>query len=135
MTVKVTLDDKGQSVVEAFQVSQQCMEMVAEGVLEISTHLGSLKVNPTFTAVVEGKNTTEVSHLFSCLRMTLLMFFVVYQGRQFFLPCIDTHQTIHRELSSLHISSRESDRGTNQGPFEATIIKVGHISYISTSKF
>ncbi len=77
VTVKVTLDEKGQSVVEAFQVStylmsfkydsniyqvsEQCMEMVAEGVLEATANLGSLKVNSTFTAVVQGKNVNEVS--------------------------------------------------------------------------
>ncbi len=37
------------------------MEMVAEGVLEATANLGSLKVNSTFTAVVEGKNVNEVS--------------------------------------------------------------------------
>jgi hypothetical protein len=36
------------------------MEMVAEGVLEASPNLGSLKINSTFTAVVEGKETSEV---------------------------------------------------------------------------
>lgn len=36
------------------------MEMVAEGVLEISSHLGHLNANSTFTVVVEGKETKEV---------------------------------------------------------------------------
>lgn len=61
VTVKVTLNDEGQSVIEAFQVSKQCMEMVAEGVLEISKDLGCCSVNSTFTAVVEGKNADKVS--------------------------------------------------------------------------
>lgn len=81
VTVKVTLDaEKSQAVVEvrnssivivsngiiavilfkAFQVSKQCMEMTAEGVLEVCPHLGHLGVNKTFTALVEGKNATEV---------------------------------------------------------------------------
>lgn len=60
VTVKVSLDENGQAVVEAFQVSLQCMEMVAEGVLAVSPHLGHLAVNPTFTAVVEGRNSAEV---------------------------------------------------------------------------
>lgn len=43
------------------------MEMVAEGVLEVSPNLGSLKVNSTFTAVVEGKNATEVNTISTAL--------------------------------------------------------------------
>ena len=35
--------------------------MVAEGVIEPSKNLGCVTVNPTFTAIVEGKNTKEVS--------------------------------------------------------------------------
>lgn len=42
-------------VVDAYQVSLLCMEMVAEGALELSEELGFLKVNPTFTALVDGK--------------------------------------------------------------------------------
>lgn len=61
VTVKVTIDEEHNTVVEGFQVSQQCMEMVAEGVLELTVHLGHCKVNPTFTVVQEGKNTHEVS--------------------------------------------------------------------------
>lgn len=36
------------------------MEMAAEGVLEYSSNLGSCRVNSTFTAIVEGKETREV---------------------------------------------------------------------------
>ena len=60
VTVKVTVDEEHNTVVEGFQVSQQCMEMVAEGVLELTVHMGHCKVNPTFTVVQEGKNTNEV---------------------------------------------------------------------------
>jgi hypothetical protein len=60
VTVKVTVDEESNTVVEGFQVSKQCMEMVAEGVLELTVHLGHFKVNPTFTVVQEGKNTNEV---------------------------------------------------------------------------
>lgn len=40
------------------------MEMVAEGVIEPSKNLGCVTVNPTFTAIVEGKNTKEVSRTY-----------------------------------------------------------------------
>ena len=43
------------------QVSKQCMEMVAEGVICPSKHLGHCAVNPTFTAIVEGKESKEVN--------------------------------------------------------------------------
>lgn len=36
------------------------MEMVAEGVLSPSKHLGQCDVSPTFTAIVEGKESKEV---------------------------------------------------------------------------
>lgn len=60
VTVKVTLDEKNQSQVEAFQLSKQCMEMVAEGVLAPSVNLGLCDVNNTFTAIVEGKPSKTV---------------------------------------------------------------------------
>jgi hypothetical protein len=64
VTVKVTLDENSQAVVEAFQVSKLCMEMVAEGVLQPSTNLGSCLVNDTFTAIVEGRPAKEVDNNF-----------------------------------------------------------------------
>mmetsp|Transcript_16037 Transcript_16037/g.11565 ORF Transcript_16037/g.11565 Transcript_16037/m.11565 type:complete len:435 (+) Transcript_16037:59-1363(+) len=64
VTVKVTLDENSQTVVEAFQVSKQCMEMVAEGVMRPSSNLGSCSVNDTFTAIVEGKPAKEVDNNF-----------------------------------------------------------------------
>jgi hypothetical protein len=36
------------------------MEMVAEGVITPCKHLGHVAVNPTFTAIVEGKEAKEV---------------------------------------------------------------------------
>jgi hypothetical protein len=37
------------------------MEMVAEGVLSVSPHLGHCEVNKTFTVFAEGKPVKEVS--------------------------------------------------------------------------
>jgi len=47
------------------------MEMVAEGVLAPSANLGHCAVNPTFTAIVEGKEANEVkngAYLFLLMR-------------------------------------------------------------------
>lgn len=60
VTMKLTIDETNQIMVEAFQVSKQCMEMVAEGVLAPSKNLGHCSVNPTFTAIVEGREAKEV---------------------------------------------------------------------------
>lgn len=50
------------------------MEMVAEGVLQTSTHLGMCKINPTFTAIVEGKEASEVLSIV----ISLFPLFLVY---------------------------------------------------------
>lgn len=62
VTVKVTLTDDGNLNVDAFQVTKQCMEMVAEGVLAVSPNLGSTLVNPTFTAIAEGREVKEIEN-------------------------------------------------------------------------
>lgn len=61
VTVKVTLTPEDEVDVYACQVSKQCMEMAAEGALEISKHPGNCHVNDTFTVKVELKVTDEVS--------------------------------------------------------------------------
>ncbi|KAG7358715.1 NPL4 family protein [Nitzschia inconspicua] len=63
VTVKVSQGDAGVSV-EAFQVSQQCMSMVAEEALEIGANHGSCVVNETFTAIQEGKESKTVNNNF-----------------------------------------------------------------------
>mmetsp|Transcript_29141 Transcript_29141/g.38327 ORF Transcript_29141/g.38327 Transcript_29141/m.38327 type:complete len:447 (+) Transcript_29141:71-1411(+) len=68
VTVKVTLDDEGNSHFDAFQVSKQCMEMAAEGAIEPHDDPGVCAVNETFTALVEAKESNEVdNNLFLCV--------------------------------------------------------------------
>ena len=55
VTVRVTVNAKNETVVDAIQVSKQCMEMAAEQVLQVSSNLGMCAINQTFTAVVELK--------------------------------------------------------------------------------
>ena len=64
VTVKVTVGDDGNASVEAFQVSQQCMEMVAEEALEVGPNPGFCVVNSTFTAIQEGKESKTVENNF-----------------------------------------------------------------------
>lgn len=64
VTVKVTTGDDGNVSVEAFQVSQQCMAMVAEEALEIGPDQAFCQVNETFTAIQEGKASKTVENNF-----------------------------------------------------------------------
>lgn len=64
VTVKVTAGDDGNVSFEAFQVSRQCMEMVAEGALDVGENPGFCYVNDTFTAIQEGKESTTVENNF-----------------------------------------------------------------------
>lgn len=64
VTVKVTQGQDGNVSVEAFQVSQQCMAMVAEEALEIGPKPGFCVVNETFTAIQEGKESKTVENNF-----------------------------------------------------------------------
>ncbi|ETV74084.1 hypothetical protein H257_11390 [Aphanomyces astaci] len=65
VSVKVTVDATGQASFEAFQVSDQCMEMFSAGALvpveAIPTVMG---VHETFTAMVEMKATNEIDNNF-----------------------------------------------------------------------
>jgi nuclear protein localization family protein 4 len=64
-TIKVTKGPDGNVSVEAFQVSQQCMAMVAEEALELSPNDESIcQVNETFTAIQEGKESKTVENSF-----------------------------------------------------------------------
>jgi nuclear protein localization family protein 4 len=64
VTVKVTVDDNGHVHVEAFQVSQQCMAMVAEEALHVGPNPGFCVVDDTFTAIQEGKESKTVENNF-----------------------------------------------------------------------
>lgn len=64
VTVKVTAGDDGNVSFEAFQVSKQCMEMVAEEALTVGENPGFCYVSDTFTAVQEGKESKTVENNF-----------------------------------------------------------------------
>ena len=64
VTVKVTAGDDGNVSFEAFQVSKQCMEMVAEEALTTGEDPGFCYVSKTFTAIQEGKESKTVENNF-----------------------------------------------------------------------
>eukprot|EP00529_Nitzschia_sp_RCC80_P023210 CAMPEP_0113459604 /NCGR_PEP_ID=MMETSP0014_2-20120614/10540_1 /TAXON_ID=2857 /ORGANISM="Nitzschia sp." /LENGTH=475 /DNA_ID=CAMNT_0000351197 /DNA_START=15 /DNA_END=1442 /DNA_ORIENTATION=- /assembly_acc=CAM_ASM_000159 len=64
VTVKVTTGEDGNVSFEAFQVSQQCMAMVAEEALEIGKDQSVCYVNETFTAIQEGKGSKTIENNF-----------------------------------------------------------------------
>lgn len=63
-TIVVSPAPDGTVSVEAFQVSQQCMAMVAEQALEIGPDPKICVVNETFTAIQEGKPSPTVDNNF-----------------------------------------------------------------------
>lgn len=64
VTVKVTQGDDGNVSFEAFQVSRQCMEMVAEEAITVGENPGFCTVSDTFTAIQEGKESKAVENNF-----------------------------------------------------------------------
>lgn len=64
VTIKVTAGDDGNVSFEAFQVSKQCMEMVAEEALTIGENPGFCYVSETFTVIQEGKESKTVENNF-----------------------------------------------------------------------
>jgi len=64
VTVKVTVGDDGNASFEAFQMSLQCMEMVAESALDVGPQPGFSYVNDTFTLIQEGKESKTAENNF-----------------------------------------------------------------------
>jgi nuclear protein localization family protein 4 len=64
VTIKVAKGEDGNVAVEAFQVSQQCMAMVAEEALQVGADPKCCVVNETFTAIQEGKASPTVDNNF-----------------------------------------------------------------------
>lgn len=64
VTVTVAPAQDGTVSVEAFQVSQQCMAMVAEQALEVGPDPKVCLVNETFSAIQEGKESKSVENNF-----------------------------------------------------------------------
>ncbi|TMW66502.1 hypothetical protein Poli38472_004267 [Pythium oligandrum] len=65
VTLKVTLDKEGQASFEAFQVSDQCVEMYSSGaIIDNEQNPKACAVHSTFTALVEAKAATEIDNNF-----------------------------------------------------------------------
>ena len=65
MSLKVTLDKEGQASFEAFQVSDQCLDMFSAGALVQNPEKPeACSIRDTFSAIVEAKETHEVDNNF-----------------------------------------------------------------------
>lgn len=70
VTVRCHANEDGHGEFDAYQVTLQCMEMVAEGALdENPKNRGSCAVSPTFTAIVEAKAVSSVENQFFLLNV------------------------------------------------------------------
>lgn len=69
--IKVTLDEEGKTLVDAWQISKQGLQMVAEGALVVSPNPGVSAVHPTFTAYVEMRPTKEIDNNFFITRVPI----------------------------------------------------------------
>lgn len=97
VTVKVTVGDDGNASVEAFQVSKQCMEMVAEEALEVGPNPGFCVVNPTFTAIQEGKESKTVENNFF-----LTVVPIVQHNSEIFITQFPKHNRDHDDRTPSH---------------------------------
>ena len=65
VTLKVTLDKEGQASFEAFQVSDQCLDMFSAGaIIENPEKPETCAIQDTFSAIVEAKEAREVDNNF-----------------------------------------------------------------------
>jgi len=97
VTIKVTVGDDGNASVEAFQVSKQCMEMVAEEALEVGPNPGFCVVNPTFTAIQEGKESKTVENNFF-----LTVVPIVQHNSEMFVTQFPKHNRDHDDRTPSH---------------------------------
>ncbi len=106
VTVRVTVADDGNVVVEAFQVSLQCMEMVAEEALDIGPNPGFCYVNETFTAIQEGKASATVENNFfltlvpiNAYQTDTFVSMFPRANRAYYGDRAQTHEEMKRQLS------------------------------------
>lgn len=97
VTVKVTVGDDGNTSVETFQVSKQCMEMVAEEALEVGPNPGFCVVNDTFTAIQEGKESKTVENNFF-----LTVVPIVQHTSELFVSQFPKHNRDHDDRTPSH---------------------------------
>jgi nuclear protein localization protein 4 homolog len=112
VTVKVTTGKDGNVSVEGFQVSQQCMAMVAEEALEIDANPGFCKVNETFTAIQEGKPSPTVENNFFLTVVPIVMHTSQLFVSQFPPPNRDALMADDRQPSKAELKKQLSKAGT-----------------------
>merc|ERR1712070_750573 len=113
--------------VEAFQVSQQCMAMVAEEALEIGTDETVCNINETFTAIQEGKASKTVENNFF-----LTVVPIVQHTSDTY---VSTYPRLHRDLDDTAPSHDAMKRqlskaGTNGWTFEDLMMDLNLLLYL-----
>ncbi len=102
VTVKVAPGVDGTVSVEAFQMSQQCMAMVAENALVLGPDPKVCNVNETFTAIQEGKESKTVENSFFLCVVPIVQHkseqFVADFPRPNRLDVQQTHDALKRQL-------------------------------------
>ena len=92
VTVKVSCDEQGMAVFDAFQLSPQCVEMVAEGaLLPLPGKPNYCAVHETFTAVAEGKTAKAIDTDFFLANVPITSFSSPF--REEFLGILDESQS------------------------------------------
>ncbi len=103
VTVKVAPGADGTVSVEAFQMSQQCMSMVAENALVLGLDPKVCYVNETFTAIQEGKESKTVENSFFLCVVPIVQHtseqFVADFPRPNRLDVQQTHDALKKQLS------------------------------------
>ena len=108
VTLKVTVDEEGQASFEAFQVSDQCLEMFTAGALsEHPETPSSCHVDKTFTAFVEAKASPEVDNNFFLCVVPVLHHTSFLKST---FPLLNREGSTHtREALSAHLKQYASE--------------------------
>jgi len=70
---KVTVDKEGQAAYEAYQISDQCLEMYAAGALEAHENPKYCGVSETYSAIVEAREVPFVENQFFLINVAVQM--------------------------------------------------------------
>jgi len=111
VTVKLTQTPDGQNTFEAFQMSLQCMEMVAEGALELSTNPKVCQVNGTFTALQESKESKTVENDFFLTLVPITQ----HVSENFVYQFPKTNRQFLGELPTMDHVKRQLQKSGSQG--------------------
>lgn len=115
VTLKVSLNKEGQTTFEAFQVSDQCLEMFSAGALEEDTETPmETKVQETYTAIVEGRPAKKIDNNFFLMVVPVVQHDGIFKSAEF--PhlnregAIRTRDSLKEQLTQRQILPKFADR-------------------------